>query len=262
MLHVMKAASLQDGILSNYEDLVKYSRDIKQKFDADKIHKLRIAFKKLRAILRWQHTDKKIFYTGKKIYSVAGMIRNIQIVKKMLGREEDLPESFNVWLSAKLSELKIEWYSLNIDKQLRRFRNILEKIHPDSKTNKHFFSESVEKIKGALDTVSIADSALHNIRKRARDIQYDLKYWQSKKRKDFLKNHFSIKNLKVISSQIGAYNDKRVLIGFLETYLQEMGEQTFIEKIHLAIAKWQQRKILQKERLLKRLIYLELEINK
>ena len=58
------------------KDLAKYTGEAGVKFDEDVIHELRTTFKKLRALLRWQNTDKNIYSIFKKIYDVAGELRN------------------------------------------------------------------------------------------------------------------------------------------------------------------------------------------
>ncbi len=254
----MAAQTLQDAVISQFENLTKYTRKIQSAFDATKIHKLRIAFKKLRALLRWQKADKRIFNSYKKIYTLAGSLRNIQVAKKMILHEMDIPVAFKSWLSTEFFRLRKEWNNLDYEKQLRQLKNRLQKIELSSKKNARYFDKKADKITIGMDVASISDSAIHGIRKQAKDIQYSVKYWSSKKQKDFLNNNLPAKTLKSISSQIGKYNDHRILIQFLESFARESGDQTAIKRISPVIERLQHHKSLRKLRLLSRIKALQL----
>ncbi len=254
----MPPETLQDAVISQYENLAKYTRKIQSEFEAKKIHKLRIAFKKLRALLRWQKADKRIFNLYKKIYTLAGSLRNIQVAKTMILREKDIPLEFKYWLSTEFFRLRKEWNNLDYEKQLKQIKSRLQKIELSPKKNVRYFDKKAKKITIGMDSVSISDSAIHGIRKQAKDIQYSVKYWGSNKQNDFLKNNFPVKTLKSITSQIGKYNDHRILIQFLESFARVSGDQTAIKRIIPVIEKLQHHKSLRKLRLLNRIKVLKL----
>src|SRR5882757_9606063 len=98
-----------DTVISDTKDLVKYTKKTGVKFDPDVIHALRTTLKKVRALLRWQGINKKIFVPYKKIYEAAGELRNIQVAKKKLQNVKDIPQHFKRRLLVMLAQLKQDW---------------------------------------------------------------------------------------------------------------------------------------------------------
>jgi len=245
---------LHNSIILYTKDLVKYSEEAGVKFDADIIHDLRTTFKKLRALFRWQKTDKNIYAGFKKIYEVAGKLRNIQVVKEMLKKEKDTPQAFKNWLQITQTQLKKEWDKVYHKKILEQLQENIENLKIKFSKNKKFFSMRIQNILHIISTDPFTDNAIHDIRKMTKDMQYVLEWWEKKKNgsNPLIKN-ISIKQLKNIGEQIGDYNDKRNLLILLTAYALQEKEPALINEIKPVIDKWQQDKFLQKEKLMIRL---------
>jgi CHAD domain-containing protein len=250
----MMAKELHNSLISYTKDLVKYSEQAGVTFDADLIHELRTTFKKIRALLRWQKIDKNIYAGFKKIYDVAGKLRNVQVVKEMLKKEKDTPQTFKNWLSITQAQLKKEWDEVYHKEILKQFLENIENLKIKFSKHKKFFSKRIQNILHIISTAPFTDNAIHDIRKMTKDMQYVLEWWEKKKNgsNPLIKN-ISIKQLKNIGEQIGEYNDKRNLLILPTAYSLQEKEPALINEIIPVIHKWQQDKVLQKEKLMIRL---------
>jgi len=100
--------TLHKDIISQATKLTGYINDAAHGFNPDTIHELRTGFKKLRALFRWQQVSKQRYDRLKKIYALAGEIRNIQVTQEIVKDEPGIPE-FNNWLAGKLILLQKDW---------------------------------------------------------------------------------------------------------------------------------------------------------
>ena len=247
----MKTKVFHNSIISYTKDLAKYSGEAGVKFDEDIIHELRTTFKKLRALLRWQNTDKNIYAIFKKIYDVAGELRNIQVVNEMLKEEKDTPQEFKNWLSITLVQLKEEWNKVYHKEILKQLLENIENLKIKTAKHKKFFSKRIKKIRHIISLKPVSDVPIHDTRKMIKDMVYVLEWWEEKKKGSItLIKNISIDRLKNIGKQIGEYNDKCTLLILLTTYTQQEKEPALINEINPVIDKWRHDKDLQKEKLM------------
>lgn len=237
--------------MSYAKALAGYSQEVSPAFDEDIIHKLRVAFKKLRALLRWQRIDKRQYKAFKKLYRIAGEIRNIQLLIKMLKKQKNVPVAFKKWLFAELNTAEREWSVQYSGKTLRDLKKNLSKLTFRHKKNKSFFPEQLGQIKTILTITPVEDTSLHDIRKLAKDMQYILEY--KKENQEDLSKEISIEELKTVTSQIGDYNDSTTSLLLLTKYRQEQKLQTLIQKTTTIMATWKRQKTAKKKRLLLKL---------
>lgn len=244
----MRTRVFHNSIISYTKDLAKYTEEAGVNFDADIIHELRTTFKRLRALLRWQKTDKKVYDIFKKIYDVAGELRNIQVVNEMLEEEKDTPWEFKNWLSITLVQLKEEWNKVSHKEILKQLLENIENLKIKPAEHKKFFSKRIKNIRHIISLNPVSDVPIHDVRKMIKDMQYVLEWWEEKKKgsKTLIKN-ISIDRLKNTGKQIGEYNDKCTLLILLTAYAQQEKEPALINEINPVIDKWQQDKDLQKE---------------
>ncbi len=245
----MSTTALKAGVHSYYTQLAGFIRDMDREFDANKIHQLRIILKKLRAILRWQKANKKIFQNLKMIYSLAGEIRDIQVVNKLIARQKNISASFKSWLASDLKDRKQEWGHMDHEKRLSRLKKDLQTVDLNHDKNETFFTQKVKEMKRKLKGDSISDTAIHDVRKLAKDILYTQKYLKKKRRAD-LSNELHLKKLEPITSKIGDYNDKNTLIRFLESYMKSKNILDLNKGVGLIMVNWRNRKTRQKQQLL------------
>jgi len=231
--------------------LAKYTEEAGTGFNADVIHELRTTFKQLRALLRWQKAGKEIYTAFKKIYDVAGKLRNIQVAKEILKKETDTPQAFKNQLIILLLHLKEEWSKVHQKKILKQLHKNIENQKITPSKHKKFFSERVKNIQHLLNMDAVTDEAIHDIRKMTKDMQYVLEWWKKQeKRSEKLITNISITQLKNIGKQIGEYNDKSILLSLLISYAKQEKEPPLMNEITPLIDKWKHMKDLQKEQLI------------
>lgn len=220
-------------------------------FDPDNIHDIRTTYKKIRALLRWQKTNKKIYRSFKNIYGVAGKVRNIQVTRLMIKKEKESPQMFNHWLTLNLVMLKKEWEKVADNKIMERFSRNIQNLEITTITNKKFLVKKINAIIAMLNTIPVTDLVIHDIRKMTKDLQYVLEWWEKhrKESKPLLMN-ISTGQLRKIGKRIGEYNDKRMLLVLFTEYAQLEKDPLLMNQINIMMDKWQQEKIVQKEKLI------------
>jgi CHAD domain-containing protein len=233
--------------------LAKNSREIEIKFDPDLIHALRTGFKKMRALLRWQRTDKKIYKPFKKIYDAAGEIRIIQVAKEMLRKERQVPQVFKNWLSLRSVKKKKKWNSVYHKKTLIRLQQKINHLRVRHIVDKHFFQKRIKQVVQIISTGAVPDETLHDARKLAKDMQYVLEWSKKKDIRKTLAKNITVSQLKNTGKQIGRYNDTRMLLLLLTAYIKQETNKRLISGINPMINKWQRNKTKEKEKLIQRL---------
>jgi CHAD domain-containing protein len=243
--------ALHRNIISYTKLLVQLVEGVAFQFDADNIHDIRTTYKKIRALLRWQKTGNKIYKSFKNIYDVAGKLRNIQVAKQMIRKEKESPRMFNHWLTLNLVTLKKEWEKAADNKIIERFKSDIQNLRITTIKNKKFLDKRMNAITAMLESIPITDLVIHDTRKMIKDLQYILEWWQKHRKgsKPLIMN-VSIRQLKKIGKRIGEYNDKRMLLLLFTEYAHQEKDPLLMNQINLLMDKWQQEKIVQKEKLI------------
>lgn len=242
---------LRKDLLSLSNKLTEQIKGVKLDHDSQPIHELRTDFKKTRALLRWQKINKDIYQEIKNIYSIAGELRNIQVLQQMTETDQLMPGSFQNWLFIGSNKIKKQLIKTAYKKTCSRFYNKIQQINLRNRKNRLFFTSRINKIQQSLLIDPVADDQLHKIRKMIKDMQYVMEWWKKRigKTKKLIKI-LTVKKLEFIAKQIGEYNDKRMLLISLTTYLQQERDLLLIKEISTEIDKWQIIKAAEKERLL------------
>ena len=201
-----------------------FSEAVVEDFHKERIHRLRVNIKKLRACLRLLNMEKedrkvlKIPNPLKKFYRKAGNIRNIQnhrvwIYHFFRGRPR--PAGYLTLLRKKLSEEKIEMKNASLSSSA--FKHEKKKIEnglPDkigSKTITAFMEQKRSIIRIILSSDK-TDEMLHSLRKQLKDIQYNEKLI-----KYFLGPDMPpvIGNIKELTLLLGNHQDHVIHLTFL-----------------------------------------------
>lgn len=250
-----------------HRNIISYTNRLVQRveagfqFDPDNIHDIRTTYKKIRALLRWQKAGKKIYKSFKNIYVVAGKLRNIQVVKQMIKKEKESPQMFNHWLSLNLVALKKEWEKAADHKITKRFSMDIQNLEITTIKNKKFLVKRISDVTAMLNTIPVTDLVIHDIRKMTKDLQYVLEWWEKhRKGSKPLITIVSTSQLKKIGKRIGEYNDKRMLLVLFTEYAQHEKDPLLTNQINFMMDKWQQEKIVQKEKLINWLLSVNLNI--
>lgn len=239
-------------IQSHGKDLAKYSAEVSRKFEPGAIHELRTTYKKLRALLRWQKANKNIYTAFRKTYHLAGEMRAIQLAKEMIAKDKGAPRSFTMWLSYQLKKKKLQWNNLYSEKFLHRMQRHLDDPDVSIALHKKFFHKRSGKINKIINAVTIADEALHEIRKMIKDMQYVAEFCNGKIKHPVTKS-FTITWLKAVGKQIGSFNDTRMLSLLLADFVKQRHRRPLSKDAYFFIDKWARKKEMQKKRLVKKL---------
>jgi hypothetical protein len=250
----MKSRSVKKKLHKSLTHYVKkissFTISVSKGYNPTCIHNLRTTFKKTRALLRWQKINKKVYSGFKKIYDLAGMLRNTRVTQQILAKEEYAYEGFQNWLLIQNNLDKNQWDVLNLNKILHRFEKNIENIRLNPRQNKSFFTGRAEKIKSILHLKNIPDAHLHEIRKMAKDMQYVITWRSTKTGKKKRVSKVPVTVLKKTGELAGIYNDKRSSLALLTTYVKQENDDAPVKEIMPLVSKWRQAKLIEKRKLI------------
>jgi hypothetical protein len=238
---------IKKQLRSSSRQLAAYSRQAAKEFDKDSIHKLRTTYKELRALLRWQNKGENILRPYKKIYAIAGRMRNAQ---KLLEHPSRLPRGFVAWLKRSIKEQQEEWKDLYQAEITGVLREKIKKLKPAGKRHPDFFKRRIQKIHSILEFYPIADECIHDIRKMIKDMLYAVKSLV----KEYKENRLTEKSrqLKYLATELGEYIDQWTGLLLLQQYTLNETAPAALAKAMQLLAQWEQEKDDQKEHLLNR----------
>lgn len=196
--------------------LHKFAQRASVAHDSEDIHRLRVTYKKLRALLRMAQATghkKDIQQVLKKLYSAAGVIRDLQIhhqtVSDYFLQYNTLPENYLQHIQQEITE---GIYAFN--KAFKRvsfsrahklvLRHLPEKLPREKLVKWH--TANTDAIKTAAGSPA-EDEQIHEIRKHIKDLLYTESYISS------------ANNYKEIADLLGDYIDSCVLLTLLDKYL-------------------------------------------
>ena len=237
------------------ESLSASAAQITLRFDVDKVHDFRTTVKKMRALLRWLGGSKRPL-TGSftEVYHLSGELRNAQILLKDKETEKEELAGFRNWLSATVTRLEEEWYKKYDPRVLRRLCKKIERSgykKANRRTIHQFFRKRVNRIRGILFLSPPPDEELHDVRKMLKDMQY-VYAWGEKK--ELVNKGPTLDTLKQVGQQAGSFNDRRIAIQLLTTYLEEeKPEEPSLSVLLATKQKWEEAKEQQKRDLIETL---------
>jgi hypothetical protein len=231
------------------ERLAKRAIHIRPCFDEDEIHSLRTDFKKLRALLRWQKISSQTLKPFKKVYRVAGKLRNRQVVLKNINDNEAGANNFKTWLNTTILNYEKQWKGLDIAGVGKKILKNNKPIKEPANTFNPFVHKRIAAIKQLLQRRSITDNSMHEIRKMLKDIQYIDKYLLKENvDSSSLINNLKLKNL---NKKIGNYIDKKTEADLLRQYIALQKDSDVKKKALLMQEHLTKKKDAEKKKLLK-----------
>ena len=224
-------------------DIAILSEKIGSEFDRDTIHKFRVNVKKLRSFLRLlrmhtRDTKMKMPRKFKRLYQVAGAIRDAQLELEKMGDSLVTLPAYITHLQKVLERQKKEWNKHYSKKTIQKLETKLlsckyEPLHPAVLQN--FLTSRLETITRISNTEAPTDDQVHRIRKQVKDILYTAKMtqkqWKSAKKELHL---LPIKKMNEVADAIGGYNDERTTLQHFHSFSSPAMKKTeagTIEKI-------------------------------
>jgi len=209
--------------IHKYEEALSASAgQITLQFDMDCVHDFRTTVKKLRALLRWLSSVKKpLTKSFAAIYHLSGELRNAQVLLKDTEAEKEALEGFRNWLNVSITRLEEQWYKTYDRRIIQRLCKKIERSgyqKGEWETIRRFCRKRVNRIRGILYLSPPPDEEMHNARKMLKDMLYVYEWGEKNKLVD---EGPELATLKHISHQAGRFNDQRIAILLLTTYLEE-----------------------------------------
>ena len=163
------------------------TRTPKRKFGQRQFHQLRVEIKKLRATLirlefQLKNFDgKRIYKPFRKLFAQAGKVREIQIEKAMLHEQEEqgqLPEYLKQ-LDKKIRKERSRFFNVRnvkLNSKIQKRLKSLEKKNRDAENldPAPFLNSLTDEIKLLLLTGSLAPEGVHLLRKKLKNLTYNL----------------------------------------------------------------------------------------
>jgi CHAD domain-containing protein len=224
-----------------YKDIYRYSKKIllccnkvSGKYNKNTIHKLRVNFKTLRALLRWQHAEsKKLVTPFRRIYHVAGDIRNADLVLDFIVSHKIHLPACKQWLTQEQKKYRHSWGKVYHRKETEEWVHMIKASAIEYRQNDIFFKNKIKESRQIIMSKPLTDEDLHQIRKKIKHMQYTAE-WSSKQGIPViaLKNH-PVEQLKEMATRIGDYNDLGMVTAMLELFLKENKHSVEAKKVAL-----------------------------
>jgi len=205
--------------------------DLSPRYNEEHIHKMRTTVKKMRALTRWTGLS-PIVMKGyiKKIYRLAGSIRDMQLLLMKLDTEENVPSAFRVWLESRLQEMKQEWEKVYDVKKIDEWCKTVKRDcrdHGFKKASEEFTNDRSSSLQTFKTERPLSDEGIHGGRKTIKDIQF-VNVWQNKLY-GMVHENSSAAQMKVVADEAGNYMDVCKRIELLDDYiLQEEAESELL----------------------------------
>ncbi len=212
---------------------------MKKNFDMDAIHDMRVATKKMRAVLRFLEfinsgfKAKKQLKPIKKIYKAAGKIRDTQV-------QQELAESYEITMNESFEELihylerkevryqenySAELADTSIDRIKKRQKKVKKKISKISnkkagKQEDVFLFHGMQKINELLKNTDDPEN-LHDIRKILKDLNYVMQLDKKKHKNPETNTPLDKDAVSKIGSALGKWHDRFVAQEFVDEFLEK-----------------------------------------
>jgi CHAD domain-containing protein len=231
----MKAKKIVKLLSKRVDKVAKHCKETDVAFDQQAIHDFRVEVKRLRALLRLL----QLYNTGltlklsrklKRLYDVAGEIRNSQLETQKISREELMLAGYSRGLAQLLVHYKGQWrkrYKRGIIKKVRNKLAGLEYSPLTPAVITTFFNSGIEEVTVLCTKQSITDDELHTIRKRLKDLVYVARLAPKKWiLSTGIMDTWPMAKMEAITSEIGDYNDERLWLEHVALFgLAAMNDQ-------------------------------------
>jgi CHAD domain-containing protein len=264
----MNGKEIKEKSKKHFKKTGKYLERVIPVYDAEDLHHFRAEYKKLRAFLRILSNgkaDKKIKLTKKvkKLYHVAGSLRDIQLQTARVNEQTDKglekPIQYLKFLNQEKQKLKLSFAELNSGNPVSHNQKISEKKLPCKFTFPDF-KKFIRKKKQSLVLITKTgvynDATLHETRKIIKDIFYNAGLFQTpgaiRLFSDTLRGNDE-KYLPKLLEELGEYHDKAVSIELLKPEWLNAVNSTNRQSLHLIKEIWVDEKNRLKEPLIKKI---------
>ncbi len=214
-LYITSGKRLTKNISKRLNTLERSARKVAAAHNEEDIHKLRVAYKKLRALLRMAASAgyaTRIPPALKKLYEAAGDIRDLQLhqraVHAYFQQYNTLPEHYLQHIQHEITEAIISFNKMYKQVSFKRvyklaFEHLPVKLSRKELINWH--SQHVNTIK-AMSNSTVTDESIHEIRKHLKDLIYTSAYLSSGE------------TYTEPAELLGAYMDSCVLVTFMNRH--------------------------------------------
>lgn len=272
----MKASDIADVYKTRFKKISKYYHKLLEHFGANDIHHFRVEIKKLKAFIRYVNLampeqQQKIPKELKKLYSIAGNIRNLQLHQRRLTNLTDdlLMESPSFYLQHLADqEQKMQKEARRIAEKIsiKDFEKKLVDSVPDDvdKSIKNVFVHvNRQRLEALLSLPFYYDEALHDIRKVLKDLMYDYKYLTASIDVEIPSGVASLKAMEQLTSALGDFHDLCIALFLLSpVYLDQTPLGAESDKLNELKAQLKLRKEAMKDEIVRSLVPVKQEIEK
>lgn len=250
----MKKRKLQRLVKQKMNDIERHTMQLFSSNDAEVIHRLRVGFKKLRALIRLAASahgaDKKLQVPEglKNIYHAAGEVRNLQLYRQAILPFFKDTDSYPTIVTG-----EIDHASAQLTRAIKDFkfhkarREILHRLPSKlpGKVLDRFIKDKTEVINELLKK-DMPDEDMHSIRKALKDISYNIKALKADEEKYLpIANRKSLAALTALMDTFNEYQDHVVHLSLLDSVAPEHNSAIVA---HIR-GQWEEKKILVKERI-------------
>lgn len=234
--------SIYDYYFQQHRNSEHFLEQCLEEAEPEAVHQLRLCIKKLRAFdklagqlgLEEHETHMKLSLRVRKMFKLAGQIRDIQVQINLLEKQDEQSGTSHPELSA--------WMQLRAKKRIERLHSLHKKTKPDSeeKQDEKAAVEGVARLNdaailsganvvlnrlfkkaGRLATGRINENDLHRVRKITKQIRYIINAIQSCF-PDYTFERISINSLKEIETVTGNWHDYLVRIELIERFIDKL----------------------------------------
>jgi CHAD domain-containing protein len=223
----MKPDRINKVLRDKVKEIRKHSENIGGDFDKDTIHKFRVAVKMLRSFLRLLSTGNdepivKLPGKFKRMYQVAGAIRDAQLELEKLAEDEATLPVYQHKLQNDIERHKKEWdnhYSKKVIQKLKKRMSELDyvSLHPDVVAS--FFNDRIGSVAKTSAAKSPTNAQLHDMRKQLKDLVYTAKLFKTEWENAYAEiAKMPMKKIDGLTVRIGDYNDERLIFEHLKSF--------------------------------------------
>ena len=178
----MKEERIRELLQAKTKKIEKLYREVSPFYEVEVIHRFRTSTKQLRAFIRLLNEESKgrKFSLSNKFkhgYQIAGRIRDIQLLQvKIVDEWKVSVPVFYDYLTQNLLQLKTAWevhFHANAKKKILKGKNANIEIGMSDEQFRNLFVEGIDDVKKLAE--SLTDEGLHEVRKRIKDMLYNLR---------------------------------------------------------------------------------------
>lgn len=229
----MNRKKLQKEIVKRLDKLHRFAKLIAETHNEEDIHKFRVNYKKLRALLRMIHNKRKEVLPEKlkQLYTTAGTIRDMQLhykaVSNYFGQQTSMPVMYINHILQMTTAACNDFDQLYKHCSFKRLSGVIkEDIQGKHYRLTHWQQDNIKPL-SLKKWHPVTDNAIHNIRKHVKDLLYTQKYLHPEK------------DYSLVADSLGNYIDHCILLKLLEANIHHApaDEQAMLEE---AGNQWQQ----------------------